>query len=92
MATDAEVDSTYVGGAEKLVVRLLEHRHLEAREAYPEDGYWDDPVNPIEFALSHRFGVICEHEAEPKSLRERMAGILGRLAGRWRRDCRRDAA
>ena len=84
MATDAEVESTYVGGPEKLIMRLLEDRHLEAWEAYPQDGCWDDPVNPIEFALNHRFGVICEHEAEPEPLRARITGALSRLAGRWR--------
>ena len=94
VATDAGVDSTYVGGSQTLIGRLLEHRHLEAWEAYPEDAYWDDPVNSVEFTLNHRFGVICEHEAEPESFREKMAGILARLLGRLRNreDRRRDAA
>lgn len=87
LATDIDLNSSYLGGTKALIEAVLRHEELEAYEASEDDPLGVDNVNPQVDLSNFSLGLIGgDNENWHIPLRERMLGaIFGfamRLGGR----------
>ena len=87
LATDIDLNSSYLGGTKALIEAVLRHEALEAYEASADDPFSVDNVNPqVDFSNFHLGLIGGDNEDWHIPLSERMLGaIFGfamRLGGR----------